>query len=335
MLIQVFRKLTVWIVILLSRNRPSGIAFLCFILLISGCGADETINNPVGGRGATDTTPTPTSPHYFPMTLGSRWVYQNPDGSEWTREVANADFLEAHQSAHSFNYNPPIEEGQLDLFKTPLYITTPDRIVRPIKTSEIGHPKPVVDIRYSIGIQMERNNGRFIRRFGFVGFHTYRIRGFERSDFTFLRPPLVPGKTWRVFSIALRGSHNIHNVASEFTHVLEAHLLISAQINEELQTVVTPAGKFEGCLEIEYYETRSVETTEIQSDLIPKEYEEERDLLETKIHETAATEFLKLMPNIPLGTLWLAPGVGPVKIETPNGIAELIDYEIKAAASVQ
>ena len=27
--------------------------------------------------------------------------------------------------------------------------------------------------------------------------------------------------------------------------------------------------------------------------------------------------------------MWLAPGVGPVKIETPNGIAELIDYGIK------
>ena len=302
---------------------------LIVILLMSGCGGEESVEDekPIND--------VPISTSYYPMTLGSRWVYRNPDGSEWSREVANADFLDAHQFAHSFNYNPPIEEGQLDLFKTPLYITTSDRIVRPIKTSEIGHPKPVVDIRYSIGIQMERNNGRFIRRFGFDGFRTYRIRGFERSDFTFLRPPLVSGKTWRVFSIALRGSHNIHNAASEFTHTLEAHSLISARINEELQTVVTPAGKFEGCLEIEYYETPSVKTTEFQSDLIPKEYEEERALLETKVHETAATEFLKLMLNIPLGTLWLAPEVGPVKIETPSGIAELIDYDIKTVASGQ
>ena len=36
-----------------------------------------------------------------------------------------------------------------------------------------------------------------------------------------------------------------------------------------------------------------------------------------------------------LGAVWLAPGVGPVKIETLNGIAELIDYEVKAVASSQ
>ena len=85
-------------------------------------------------------------------------------------------------------------------------------------------------------------------RFGFLGSRTYTIDRSERSDFTFLKPPLVPGKTWLVFSIALRGRHNIHNVASEFTHVLEAHSLISARINEELQTVVTPAGRLRTAL---------------------------------------------------------------------------------------
>ena len=29
--------------------------------------------------------------------------------------------------------------------------------------------------------------------------------------------------------------------------------------------------------------------------------------------------------------MWLARGVGPVKIETPDGMAELIDYDIKPA----
>ena len=317
------------------RNRVRGVAFLCFILLMSGCG-EENANNPmvgtIGVENRNDVVPISTI--YYPMTVGNRWVYRNSGGSEWTREVTNADFLDAHQFAHSFNYNPPIQEGLPDPFKTTSYIATLDRIIRPIKTDEIGHPKPVIDIRYSIKIQMERNNGRFIRRFGFVGFRTYSVRGFERSDFTFLRPPLVPGKTWRVFSITLRGRHNIHNAASEFTHVLEAHLVISARISDNRQTVVTPSGRFDGCLEILYYETPSVKTTEIQSDLIPKEYEEERALLETKIRETAATEFLKLIPNIPLGTLWLAPGVGPVKIETADGISELISYDVKTGGGL-
>ena len=105
--------------------------------------------------------------------------------------------------------------------------------------------------------------------------------------------------------------------------------MISARINEEIHTVVTPAGRFENCLEIEYYETRSAETTEIKTELIPEKYEEERAFLIAKIRETVATEFLTLMPNIPLGTLWLAPGVGPVKIKDSSGTSELIAYDVK------
>ena len=44
---------------------------------------------------------------------------------------------------------------------------------------------------------------------------------------------------------------------------------------------------------------------------------------------------ISIMPELGFETVWLAPGVGPVIIETPNGIAELIDYEINTVASVQ
>ena len=89
MLIQVFRKLTVWIVILLSRNRPSGIAFLCFILFLSGCGGEESVDISMV-ESVEDEKPindVPISTPYYPMTVGSRWVYRNSDGSEWAREV--------------------------------------------------------------------------------------------------------------------------------------------------------------------------------------------------------------------------------------------------------
>ena len=38
---------------------------------------------------------------------------------------------------------------------------------------------------------------------------------------------------------------------------------------------------------------------------------------------------ISIIPELGFETIWLAPGVGPVKIETVDGIAELIDYEIK------
>ena len=42
---------------------------------------------------------------------------------------------------------------------------------------------------------------------------------------------------------------------------------------------------------------------------------------------------MAIMPELGFETVWLAPGVGPVKIETPNGIAELIDYEKKGGGN--
>ena len=37
---------------------------------------------------------------------------------------------------------------------------------------------------------------------------------------------------------------------------------------------------------------------------------------------------MRLMPNIRLETVWLAPETGPVKIEGVNGATELIEYDI-------
>ena len=199
------------------RNRIREVAFLCFALLMAGCG-EETIDNPlVGGFKVA-----PISTPYYPMTVGNRWVYQNPDGSEWTQEVTNAGFLDAQQFAYSFSHNLVIEERTLDFSRVPLYIATPDRIVRPIKTGEIGTTaRQEIDIPINIRIRIEENNGNTVKRFGFSGTYTYAIDRLERSDFTFLRPPLVPGKTWQVFSIGRRGSR--HVFITSFSHVLEAH----------------------------------------------------------------------------------------------------------------
>ncbi len=121
-------------------HRTSRNAFLLSILLILGCGGEDFVHTPIVDSVGNENPihDVLTSTPYYPMTLGSRWVYQNPDGSEWTREVANAGFLDAQQFAHSFSHNPVIEESTLDFSRAPLYIATPDRIVRPIKTGEIG-----------------------------------------------------------------------------------------------------------------------------------------------------------------------------------------------------
>ena len=64
------------------RCTVSGVAFLFCILLIFGCGAEEaTDSNPLVET-VGDATFNTVTPNYFPMTLGNRWVYRSPDGSE-------------------------------------------------------------------------------------------------------------------------------------------------------------------------------------------------------------------------------------------------------------
>ena len=54
-----------------------------------------------------------------------------------------------------------------------------------------------------------------------------------------------------------------------------------------------------------------------------------REHMQDEIHKELTMLLPMLMQNLNLQTMWLAPGVGPVKIETADGIAELIDYEVK------
>ena len=112
------------------RSRARELAFLCFILLMYGCG-DETINPPLGGTRETEDL-VPVSSIYYPMTVGSRWVYRNPDGSEWSRQVAVSEVFDAERY-HSFSYNPPMA---LDFIGPAEYITYTDRLVRPIKATD-------------------------------------------------------------------------------------------------------------------------------------------------------------------------------------------------------
>ena len=101
---------------------------------MSGCG-EETANKPMvetlGVENRNDAVLISTI--YYPMTVGSRWVYRNPDGSEWSRQVAESEVFDA-ELYHSFSYNPPIE---LDLIGPAEYFTYADRLVPPIPIKDL------------------------------------------------------------------------------------------------------------------------------------------------------------------------------------------------------
>ena len=112
---------------------------LMVMLLISGC-ADETINNPIAEKsvdGSKLDVIVSTSTNYFPMTVGSRWVYRNPDGSEWTREVTETEEV-GTRNYHLFSYDPPIEDNQFSFFRAPMYIATLNSVVLKVKNNDIN-----------------------------------------------------------------------------------------------------------------------------------------------------------------------------------------------------
>jgi len=80
------------------------------------------------------------------------------------------------------------------------------------------------------------------------------------------------------------------------------------------EAVEEPAGSFERCLKIQYETKESIEF-EWGPDERGRDFWEDvwRDR-EKPLREELSSVFSNLMPNLNLETVWLAPGVGPVRV---------------------
>ncbi len=308
---------------------------LIAILLSSGCG-DETINNPIAEKPVVDSEPDVTvtiSTNYFPMTVGSRWVYRNPDGSEWSREVTEAEEDDTRQY-YFFSYDPPIEDNQFTIVQAPMYIATSNSLILKVKNSDINDAIRQIVLESNINaprwvwIQKFQNGVWKTRKEGLTFLNHYNVRGDLRKDLGYLlRLPLVPGKTWEMLNIRLSGSTPI----GFMHHTFESDVEIFASVGDPY-SVPTPAGIFEECLNIQYgAKPPSVKSKEFtdQAEAPENVKIKRRKHMEAEIRDELATLLSHMLPRLGLESMWLAPGVGPVKIEGAEGRAILIDYEIK------
>ena len=306
-------------------------------LLLFGCGAEETVNPPLG---VIDKTPTPTSPRYFPITLGSRWTYRSPDGSEWSREVDESHNFDT-ELHHSFSYNPPIE---LDSIRSPEYLTYIDRMVRRINLKDFNDAIWNIILKsggesptWTVGMHCNKDMcqiNKDIDIFEPPGILTLLFQSHPRvawhSELIPLKFPLSPDQTYTALNLRLSGRGEIFT----YMHVFYADAIIVTTIGNARKLVETPAGTFQDCLKIQYEAEQTSFTTVQFTDAAFPHIEPTAAKLKA-VNSTLRDELTDLlaylMPKLGLQTMWLAPGVGPVKIETPDGIAELIDYEIKPA----
>ena len=320
----------------LVTSHRSLATVLIVILLSAGC-ADETINNPIAEKPVEDSKPdeiVSTSTNYFPMTVGSRWVYRDSDGSEWTREVTATDEVDTRHY-HFFSYDPPIEDYQFAYFQAPVYIATLTSVVLKVKNSDINHAIRQVVLESNDNspgwtwVQIFQNGVWQTRKEGLAFLNNYSASGVLHSDSgVLLRLPLVPGQTWEMLEIRLSGSSEM----AFMHHSFESDVEILGTVGHRY-SVPTPAGIFEDCLNIQYEaKPPSVRTSEFtdQAEAPENVKIKRRKHMEAEIRKELTTLLTHLMPKLGLESVWLAPGVGPVKIEGAEGRAILIDYEVKA-----
>ena len=320
---------------LVTSHRSLATVLIAFLLSF-GC-ADETINNPIAEKPVEDSKPdiiVSTSINYFPMAVGSRWVYRNRDGSEWTREVVKTEEV-GTRSYHYFSYNPPIEDYQFAFFRVPMYIATPNSLVLKVKVGDINDAiwQTILESNKNLPhwgwIQIFQNGVWQTRKEGLAFLNNYNASGVLRSDSGYLlRLPLVPGQTWEMLTIRLSGSSEM----AFMHHSFESDVEILGTVGDPY-SVPTPAGIFEDCLNIQYEaKPPSVRTSDFtdQAEAPENVKIKRRKHMEAEIRKELTTLLTSVIPKLGLESVWLAPGVGLVKIEGAEGRAILIDYEVKA-----
>ena len=266
------------------------------------------------------------------MTLGSRWVYRDPDGSEWTREVTQSEIIE-HDSYHSFTYNPPLAGEHPDFIKLPTYVVNPAGLVLHTRTNDMNDA-----VWHLVLLSQGDVSGWSIRR-GFrngvwsirkkhddilVSLFYSQIRVTKHSDFTLLHFPPDDPQQRKVINMTISGNDNF--TPESYVHGFEAKVRIWG--NTTIEPVVTTSlGGFENCLKIEYdVETTPVKTVvykpgELRAGKTREANKAFLELLEDELNRELAKLLPSLMQTLNLKTMWLAPGIGPVKIETPDGMA--------------
>ena len=196
---------------------------LCGIFILFGCGSDET------------PAPIEQMPNYFPDAVGSRWVYRNTDGSEWTREVI--DGTNTHGVGYQvFTYTPPVSETELNYLKPDAFRVTDSQVF------------------FSIGEKIDRyvqNELPVLVQDEFEGLALdITVVPITHPEFVFFQSPLTPSFQWDAFSTNVNGSIVLQNLAL-LQFPFEVHVSVKGEVIA-VSSLETPAGSFEETYQIEY-----------------------------------------------------------------------------------
>ncbi|RKU15395.1 hypothetical protein C6500_19620 [Candidatus Poribacteria bacterium] len=200
------------------------ILFMLFsMLLLSGCGSDET------------PAPVEQMPNYFPDAVGSRWIYRNSDGHQWTREVSGEANIEG-KDYRIFKDTTPLTGTELDFLNSTYYRVTPDAVMFTISEKVTDYlqtelPKAVQD--EFAGLEL-----------------TVAIEPFAHPELVFFQIPLVLNFQWDAFNVEVSGNIVLQNLLL-LQIPFEVHIRVKGEVVAE-SPLATSAGNFEKTYQIEY-----------------------------------------------------------------------------------
>ncbi len=197
---------------------------LCSMLLLYSCGSDETAPPDVE-----------VMPNYFPDAVGSRWGYQNPDGTQWTRETAKELDLRGEEYK-IFVYRPPLSETEVDYLKPEQCRVTQNEVF------------------FAVGEKLDRyiqNELPKIVKDEFVGLTLeIVIDPITAPDLVFLQEPLSSNRQWEALNVKRMGHIFLQNLG--LLHIpFEVQVSVKGSVVAE-GPLETPAGNFENAYQLEY-----------------------------------------------------------------------------------
>ncbi|MCY3740032.1 MAG: hypothetical protein OXH00_03320 [Candidatus Poribacteria bacterium] len=217
---------------------------------------------------------------YFPKTLGSYWVYEDPDGNELTRRVVEDKEI-AGEMYHAFSYEPVLENpADYDYHIHPNFYQVGEERVTFLLGDEVEKA-----VKAHLTEEMKAFQ-KILEKMGAPFIMLYNIEIEAQDPFYALPIPVTPNEKWKATQIKAKITmqpvppQDPPKATIEFT-IVETGTVVSTE------NVETPAGTFKDCLKIEYR-------------------------TETEM-EVSAAEFGSETPGESLTTLWVAPNIGIVK----------------------
>ncbi len=196
---------------------------LCSLLLLFACGSDEIPE------------PAETKPNYFPDAIGSRWVYRNADGIQWTWLVKEEIVID--DINYRFLENTPVMAGPEFDYLIPTFNRFSENQIH----LNIGE-------KIDSYIQTELPNAV---KDEFAGLEiNVAVDPKLYPELFFFQIPLKPNFQWDALNIKVNGNIMLQNLTL-LQFPFDVHFYIKGEIIGE-DSIETSAGKFANAFQVKY-----------------------------------------------------------------------------------